>query len=124
MNNAEIVKTMLSISKRVKPYIYVKGQLDTLYDVEIAYVKEEDVAVHMKKAIDSLAIKIKLAKGKIFNLYTKMNGYKPGFFNIDYISINDIENGVIPVDNNDTYLRLSDGEFVVATTDIERETIR
>ena len=78
----------------------------------------------MKKAIDSLAIKIKLAKGKIFNLYTKMNGYKPGFFNIDYISINDIENGVIPVDNNDTYLRLSDGEFVVATTDIERETIR
>jgi hypothetical protein len=68
MTNIEIVNSMLSISKRIKPYIYVRGQLETLYQVEITYIKEEEVSVNMKKAIDSLAIKIKLAKSRIFEI--------------------------------------------------------
>ena len=113
MTNIEIVNSMLSISKRIKPYIYVKGQLDTLYEVEMNYVKEPEVSVNMKKAIDSLAIKIKLAKSRVFELYRRLDGYNDSFNNIDYISSSDVEDGYIPVNNGHTYLKLDDGQFVV-----------
>ena len=105
-----IINQILLVSKKIRPLFKAVSQLRA---IQIDLFEQPELQIELKAATEKIEFQILSYKDYVGRLYRKLSGYVSSYILIEYVSLADVEDRFIPVNNSYTiYLDLQTGKFV------------